>query len=134
MSEWRFSVEFIKHDPDLLLTQIANVRYEPGKSCERWEKFIEEVMQGNQEKVRYLQKLFGICLTGDTRLEKMWFLFPRAMSQAAALARIFGECREGQIPRPLGRKEQARSCPVACCGVFDLRRGKSRGKIIEQYG
>ncbi len=130
-------VEFIKHDPDLLLTQIANVRYEPGKSCERWEKFIEEVMQGNQEKVRYLQKLFGICLTGDTRLEKMWFLFPRAMSQAAALARIFGECREGrcvpaahvqcrpkrsadQIPCPLGRKEQVRSCPVACCGVFDL--------------
>ena len=32
--------------------------------------------------------------------------FPRAMSQAAALARIFGECREGQIPRPLGRKER----------------------------
>lgn len=28
-------VEFMKHDPDLLLTQIANVRYEPGKSCER---------------------------------------------------------------------------------------------------
>ena len=63
-------------------------------------------------------------------------LFPRAMSQAAALARIFGECREGrcvpaahvqrrpkrsadQIPRPLGPKEQARPCPVACCGVFD---------------
>lgn len=29
-------------------------------------------------------------------------LFPRVMGQAAALARIFGECREGQIPRPLG--------------------------------
>ena len=42
------------------------------------------------------------------------FLFLRAMSQAAALARIFGECREGQIHAPLGRKEQARSCPVAC--------------------
>ena len=60
-------VEFMKHDPDLLLTQIANVRYEPGKSCERQEKFVDEVMEGNQEKVRYLQKLFGICLTGDTR-------------------------------------------------------------------
>ena len=23
-----------------------------------------------------------------------------------------------QIPRPLGRKEQARSCSIACCGVF----------------
>ncbi len=30
-------------------------------------------------------------------------LFPRAMSQAAVLARTVGECREGQIPRPLGR-------------------------------
>ena len=26
-------------------------------------------------------------------------LFPRAMSQAAVLARPVGECREGQIPR-----------------------------------
>ena len=25
------------------------------------------------------------------------YLFPRAMSQAAALGRIFGECREGQM-------------------------------------
>lgn len=24
-----------------------------------------------------------------------------------------------QIPRLLGRKEQARSCPISCCGVFD---------------
>ena len=30
-------------------------------------------------------------------------LFLREMSQAAVLARTVGECREGQIPRPLGR-------------------------------
>jgi hypothetical protein len=41
------------------------------------------------------------------------------MRKIAMLAWIFDEYREGQIPRPLGRKEQARSCPVACCGVFD---------------
>ncbi len=34
---------------------------------------------------------------------QMLCLFPRAMSQAAVLARTVGECREGQIPRPLGR-------------------------------
>ena len=56
----------------------------------------------------------------NCRCNKNIFSFPRAMSQAAALVRIFGECREGQIPRPLGRKEQVRSCPVACCGVFDF--------------
>ena len=45
------------------------------------------------------------------------------MSQAAAPARIFGECREGtalrvQISSPLGWEEQARPCPLACCGGF----------------
>lgn len=68
-------VEFARHDPDLLITKMANVRYDPDKSCERWERFVEEVMQGVQGKIRYLQKLYGICLTGDTSLEKMWFLY-----------------------------------------------------------
>jgi len=53
-------------------------------------------------------------------------LFPRAMSQAAALARTFGECRESQIPRPLGQKEQTRACPVACCGIFDSWEARCR--------
>ena len=53
------------------------------------------------------------------------YLFLRAIRQAAALARIFGECREGKrpaggkYPRPLEPKEQARPAP-ACCGVFAL--------------
>ena len=44
-----------------------------------------------------------ICMAGN--------LFPRAMSQAAALARIFGECREGQIPRPLGAESTSQVMP-----------------------
>lgn len=38
-------------------------------------KSYNEVMQGDKDKIHYLQKLFGTCLTGDVRLEKMWFLF-----------------------------------------------------------
>lgn len=63
------------HNADLLLSKIANVEYHPEARCERWEQFLNEVMQGDQEKIHYLQKLFGTCLTGDVRLEKMWFLF-----------------------------------------------------------
>ena len=33
-------------------------------------------------------------------------LFSRAMSQAAALARIFGECREAKYPAPWGQKNK----------------------------
>lgn len=63
-------------------------------------------------------------------------------NKPAALTRIFGGCREGKRlmgadTRPFGRKEEARSCPVACCGIFDLWSGGtqmelqfSKGKII----
>lgn len=63
------------HDADLLLSKISNVEYHPEAKCDRWLQFLDEVMQGDKDKIRYLQKLFGTCLTGDTRLEKMWFLF-----------------------------------------------------------
>ena len=39
----------------------------------------------------------------DMYIEARQPLFPRAMSHAAALVRIFGECREGQIPVSLLR-------------------------------
>ena len=63
------------HDADLLLSKISNVEYHTEAKCDRWLQFLDEVMQGDKDKIRYLQKLFGTCLTGDTRLEKMWFLF-----------------------------------------------------------
>lgn len=68
-------VEKHEHSADLLLSKIANTEYHPEARCERWEQFLDEVMQGDKEKIHYLQKLFGTCLTGDVRLEKMWFLF-----------------------------------------------------------
>ncbi len=55
------------------------------------------------------------------------------MSQAAALARIFGECREGQIPHPLGWKKQAKPCSIVCCGVFDYLGNKYQTKV-EHFG
>ena len=68
-------VEKHEHSADLLLSKIANAEYHPRARCERWEQFLDEVMQGDKDKIHYLQKLFGTCLTGDVRLEKMWFLF-----------------------------------------------------------
>lgn len=68
-------VEKHEHSADLLLSKIANAEYRPEARCERWEQFLDEVMQGDKDKIHYLQKLFGTCLTGDVRLEKMWFLF-----------------------------------------------------------
>ncbi|MCD8397632.1 MAG: DUF6075 family protein [Lachnospiraceae bacterium] len=53
------------------------------------------------------------------RVVRMAFnLYSReATSQVDALARIFGDCREGQIPRCLHRRKF--DAPYPCIGVFD---------------
>lgn len=66
---------FIEHSPDLLLSKICNVEYQPGATCKEWEKFLLEIMQGDKEKIQYLQKIAGLSLTGNTQEETCFILY-----------------------------------------------------------
>ena len=66
---------FMEHSPDMLLSKICNVNYEPGAKCEVWEKFINEIMQNDKSKIEYLQKIAGLSLTGNTSEETAFILY-----------------------------------------------------------
>lgn len=67
--------DFTPHNSDDLLSKISNVIYEPSAKSEEWEKFINEVMQGDTDKTEYLQKILGYSLTADTNLETCFILY-----------------------------------------------------------
>lgn len=67
--------DFTPHNSDDLLSKISNVIYEPFAKSEEWEKFINEVMQGDTDKTEYLQKILGYSLTADTNLETCFILY-----------------------------------------------------------
>lgn len=71
------SGKFLEHDSNLLLSKICNASYTPNVRCKRWEKFVDEVMEGSQEKTHYLQKIIGYALTGDTKEETCYILYGR---------------------------------------------------------
>ena len=66
---------FMEHNPDMLLSKICNVNYEPSAKCEVWEKFINEIMQNDKSKIEYLQKIAGLSLTGNTSEETAFILY-----------------------------------------------------------
>ena len=66
---------FIEHNADLLLSKICNVEYNPSATCHEWLKFLDEVMQGDTDKIRYLQKICGLGLTGNTQEETCFILY-----------------------------------------------------------
>lgn len=54
------------HSPVDMLTQLAPVRFEGDKGIELWMECLKTWHRGDTETIEYLQKLAGMCLTGDT--------------------------------------------------------------------
>ena len=57
------------------LTKSTKVKYRKEIDCPRWRKHIEEIMLGDKELEKYLQKAFGYALTGDTHLNCFFIFF-----------------------------------------------------------
>jgi putative DNA primase/helicase len=66
--------ELRPHNPDDFLSKTANVTFGENEKCDRWERFISEIMQDDNDKAQFLQKALGYALTGDTS-EECFFIF-----------------------------------------------------------
>ncbi len=66
---------FRPHRSSDMITKIAGVYYDPNARCERWERFIDEIMCADAEKARFLQKSLGYSLTGYTAEECFFILY-----------------------------------------------------------
>ena len=67
--------EFTEHRSTDLLTKISPVVYDPTAYSERFSTYIDEIMSGDADRAKFLQKILGYGLTGDTRHECMTILY-----------------------------------------------------------
>ena len=58
--------ELLENDDALLLTKRINTAFNPEARAERWEQFVVEIMSGDEDMARYLQRLIGYGITGRT--------------------------------------------------------------------
>jgi putative DNA primase/helicase len=63
------------HSRKDLITKIAPVIYDEKAVCPSWDKFLNEIMAGDPDLIRFLQKVIGYSLTGDTREQVLFVLF-----------------------------------------------------------
>ncbi len=104
--------EFYGHRPEDFLSKLAGVNYDPFAWCERWEQFIDEVMQGDAEKARFLQKALGYALTGDTRQECFFILYGATSRNGKGTtmetyARLMGDYGKSAKPDTIAQKQAA---------------------------
>jgi putative DNA primase/helicase len=56
-----------------MITKQCPVKFEPDAKCPRWEQFLLEIFEGNQELIDFVQRAMGYSLTGES-LEQVFFL------------------------------------------------------------
>ena len=67
--------KFLPHSPDLMLSKVANVEYNPSAHCDRFNEFMNDIMEKNRAKINYLQVLFGYAMGGTNELEEAYILY-----------------------------------------------------------
>ena len=108
------TLDFRPHSPSDRLTKMTEVDYDPEATCPRWLTFMDEVFEGDADRIRYLQKAIGYAMSGDTRLECMFILYgPTSRNGKGTtmetVLRIMGEYGRTAKPDMLSKKSFADS-------------------------
>lgn len=67
--------DLLPHRREHLITKIANVRFDEAARARRWEQFVYEIFDGNEELVRYAQRLAGYSATGSVKEQVLPILY-----------------------------------------------------------
>jgi P4 family phage/plasmid primase-like protien len=62
------------HNPEDLITKMAPVDYDPNARAPLWLSFLDRIMSGNQDVIKFLQRITGYSLTGSTREQCIFIL------------------------------------------------------------
>lgn len=64
----------LPHSPLWFSPNCLPYPYEPGATCPSWFKFLDEALEGDEQRIDLLAEFFGICMTMDTSFQKIALL------------------------------------------------------------
>lgn len=80
--------ELKNHSRNNYSTIQINYSYDPAAECPVWEKFIDDITEGAQDRKNLLQQMFGYCLTNDNRYQKCFYLIGNGANGKSVLLSI----------------------------------------------
>lgn len=81
--------QIVPHSPDLLMTRMLGTSLpESPKKPEKWLNFLSETFGGSDEMVRYIQKLTGYMLSGETSEQCVFFMFGNGSNGKSVLLEV----------------------------------------------
>jgi|GEM_PF-610672 len=66
--------ELVAHDPSFRSSVQLPIALDSGAECSRFLRFLDEVFEGDEQRVMLVQEMLGYCLTPETRAHKSFIL------------------------------------------------------------
>ena len=106
----------LEHDPELLLSKVCNVSYYPDADTSAWTTFIAEIMQGDAEKIEYLQRVLSYGMLGSNEEEKCFIFYGKSTRNGKStlietIAYLLGDYAKSLPPEALAQKPRDASRP-----------------------
>lgn len=82
------TLELRPHDPEVRSTVRIALDYDAQAKCPRFDTFLLEVFEGDEERIELLEELFGYCLTAETKAEKGFIFLGNGANAKSVTARV----------------------------------------------
>lgn len=74
--------------PDWFSESVLPCGFDRSAKCPMWMKFLDTALRGDTDLILLLQQWFGYCMTGDTGLQKMLWMYGRAGAGKSTVAKV----------------------------------------------
>lgn len=78
----------LDHDPRLFNLHAVPFAHDPNATCPRWETFLGQLWPDDPQSIAAVQEMFGYLVSGDTRLQKAFFLVGPKRSGKGTIGRV----------------------------------------------
>lgn len=108
--------ELLPHSPVWLMTKRLSAAFDPGARLERWDAFVLEIMNGDEEAARFLQKAAGYALCGSPTEDCLFLLYGEKTRNGkstflSALRGVLGSYAASVQPETLMERERHAAGP-----------------------
>lgn len=109
--------ELREHTANDMLTLCADADYLPDARSETWLNFLDEIMEGDKEKISYLQRIAGYSLLGNACEEQCYFCYGPSSRNGkstfiSTLKSVYGSYSASMAPEVLAERNKNSSSPT----------------------
>lgn len=139
---------FKPHDRADLITRVIPIAYDPEAPCPKWEAFLEQIFDGNEDLIGFVQRAVGYSLTGVADERCMFILYGTGRNGKSTFIETIADMMDAYAMQTeaetlLVKKDQAavnndvarlRGARLVYTGESDDGRALAEGKIKRLTG